>query len=474
MHIGKQSVTFHAHLSLVLALCLAGISNASFAANVATYKITVRENLKTLDVFVTPSLGHKLSRLRPLSHEAWDHLNRHSLHGLVIRRTGLAASPGAEHYRYSVDIRAGLRRWIMGRLLTGNRTRLTDSREWFWVPHEWHENDTIRVEFDTPEGLTVSAPWERLSGNPDETSSSEFFIARRVMLSKKSVVLFGQLQMAQVNLPGGVLNLAIAAKNSSTKRRYVNWTARIARSVVKEFGHMPVPSAQVVILPTWYASRSPVPWGEVRRGNGSGLVLMPKHKATMTELVEDWTLYHEFTHLYHPYLGSSGRWVAEGFASYYQNVLRAKAGVITAEYAWERMAAGFGRGARDTHRGSTVANAGLMRTYWTGAVMALELDMRLRQRYGTTLGNVLGQFSNCCLPATHRWRPMRFMRKLDEISDSTLFTTTYRRYSASKKFPDYENLLKALNIDTSHEGQIFGTSALRDSIMKPLPGTKYL
>ena len=194
---------------------------------------------------------------------------------------------------------------------------------------------------------------------------------------------------------------------------------------------------------------------------------MPKSGATMAELVKDWTLYHEFTHLFHPYLGSRGRWVAEGFASYYQNVLRAKAGVISADYAWERMIAGFTRGEQQSRKGQTVASGGLMRTYWTGAVMALALDMRLRQQNGTTLGNVLGEFSACCLPAHRSWQPLRFMQKLDEISNTEMFTEIYRDYSSKLKFPNYQVLLQALDIDSSTDTPTFGKSTLRDSIMRP-------
>ncbi len=463
MRTRKLSVAFIARLCVFVTLGLTSMNSSSLATNVATYKIQVSRNLKTLDIYVTPSPDQVLTRLRPLSRNAWNRLDKNSLQGLTIRRAGLTVSPTADHYRYSVDIGSGSRRWSSGNFLTGI-IRLTDSRDWFWVPDQWQANDTIRVEFEIPEGLSVSTPWERISDRADEQDLSEHFLARPVMLFNKSTVLFGRLQLAQVKLPGGTLNLAVATKKRRTKDRYVAWTRRIAKSVVDEFGRMPVPSTQVVVIPTWIGSGS-VPWGSVQRGNGSGLFLVPNNGATMAELVEDWTLYHEFTHLFHPYLGNRGRWVAEGFASYYQNVLRAKAGVITAEYAWERMLAGFARGEQQTRRGRSVVNGGLMRTYWTGAVMALELDIRLRQEHRTTLGNVLGKFSGCCLPASRSWRPLRFMQKLDEITDTKLFTNIYREYSSGMEFPDYDDLLHALDIDDSADTLAFGKSALRDSIM---------
>lgn len=464
MNAKRNSVIVYAQLIFLATLGLTVISNSSLAANVATYKIQLSRNLKTLNIHVTPSPGQVLTRLRPLSRNAWKRLDKNSLQGLAIRRSGLTVSPSASQYRYTVDIGGRYGRRSSGNFLAGLSTRMTDPREWFWVPDKWRANDTIRVEFEIPEGLSVSVPWEPIPDRAGNSAATENFLARPVMLYRRSTALFGRLQLEQVKLPGGTLNLAVATKRKKTKDRYVAWTRRIASSVVHEFGRMPLPSTQVVVIPTWSA-RGSVPWGAIQRGNGSGLFLVPNNGASMAELVEDWTLYHEFTHLYHPHLGSKGRWVAEGLASYYQNVLRAKAGVITSEYAWERMVAGFARGEQQTRRGRTVVDGGLMRTYWTGAVMALELDIRLRQQRRTTLGNVLGEFSDCCLPASRTWRPLRFMQKLDEISDSKMFTDTFREFSSAMDFPDYDNLLRSLNIDNSAGSLTFGKSTLRDSIM---------
>lgn len=460
----QNSATVYARLIFLLTLGLIGFSSSSLAKNVATYKIQLSQNLTTLDIYITLSPGQVVTQFRPLSRNAWNRLDKNNLQGLTIQKSGLTVSPGASHYRYTVDIGSRYGRRHSDHFPTDLPARMTDSREWFWVPDEWRANDTIRVEFEIPDGLSVSVPWEPIPGQAGNSATTDRFLARPAMLYKRSTVLFGRIQLEEVKLPGGTLNFAVATKRKKIKDRYVAWTTRIARTIIHEFGRMPLPSTQVVVIPTWSGNGS-VPWGNVQRGNASGLYLVPNNGASMAELVEDWTLYHEFTHLFHPFLGSEGRWVAEGFASYYQNVLRAKAGVITAEYAWERMVAGFARGEQQTRRGRTVVNGGLMRTYWTGAVMALSLDIRLRRQSGTTLGNVLGEFSKCCLPASRTWRPLRFMQKLDEISDTKMFTDIYREYSSGMDFPKYNNILRSLNIDNSAGALTFGDSALRDSIM---------
>ena len=44
--------------------------------------------------------------------------------------------------------------------------------------------------------------------------------------------------------------------------------------------------------------------------------------ASSRDLRTDWTASHEFAHLLLPYV--SDKWVSEGVASYYQNVLQAR------------------------------------------------------------------------------------------------------------------------------------------------------
>ncbi len=195
MRARKYSIASFIQLIGLVALGLTGFSSSSFAKNVATYKIQLTRNLKTLNIYVIPSPDQDLSRLRPLSRNAWNRLDRNSLQGLAIQRSGLTVSPNAEHYRYSVNIGGSFKGWIMGNILTDTGVRVTDSRDWFWVPDKWQATDTIRVEFEIPDGLSVSVPWEPIPDQAGKSATIEQFLARPVMLFKKSIVVFGRLQM---------------------------------------------------------------------------------------------------------------------------------------------------------------------------------------------------------------------------------------------------------------------------------------
>jgi hypothetical protein len=65
-----------------------------------------------------------------------------------------------------------------------------------------------------------------------------------------------------------------------------------------------------------------VHFGQSIRGQGNALELLVDPTRPAAEFADDWTAVHELSHLMHPYLGDRGTWLAEGLATYYQNVLR--------------------------------------------------------------------------------------------------------------------------------------------------------
>ncbi|PKL99350.1 MAG: hypothetical protein CVV17_09205, partial [Gammaproteobacteria bacterium HGW-Gammaproteobacteria-7] len=165
-----------------------------------------------------------------------------------------------------------------------------------------------------------------------------------------------------------------------------------------------------------------------------------------------WTLSHELAHLFHPYLGDSGRWMSEGLASYYQNVLRARSGILSAERAWSKLDAGFGRGLNErSTRGQRLVDVasgyrGTMRVYWSGAAYWLEADAALREHHGTTLDAVLAEFARRHLPAHTRWQAGQFADELDRLAGTRLFAPLYERYARSTRFPDLSDTYQRLGL----------------------------
>ena len=123
------------------------------------------------------------------------------------------------------------------------------------------------------------------------------------------------------------------------------------------------------------------------RGGGVAAEFFVDQTRPLNELRFDWTATHELSHMLLPYVSSRDRWLSEGLASYYQNVLRARDGRLTEQQAWQKLHAGFERGRKATHGGSLAeaSRAGwsaTMRVYWGGAAMMLKADSQLRALSG--------------------------------------------------------------------------------------------
>jgi hypothetical protein len=235
------------------------------------------------------------------------------------------------------------------------------------------------------------------------------------------------------------------------------WLREAALAVVGAYGRFPVPRVQVLIVPVQerrWGQDEAVPFGHVLRGGGPAIEFFVNTERPLKEYLLDWTAVHELSHLLHPLLVSEDSWLSEGFASYYQNILRARNGVLSRRAAWQKLHEGFQRGIKGT-RGLPLTeaaeqmhrNRAYMRVYWSGAAVALMADVWLRTNEHGSLDEALARFADCCLPAQRRWRGAEFMAKLDELMQTGIFTDLYTRYAQARTFPDLTREYELLGLN---------------------------
>ena len=284
-----------------------------------------------------------------------------------------------------------------------------------------------------------------------------FFLALLTSASGDSVV-------RQVEVAGAKLQIEIRQPVSDEKaEELVAWIESTAENVNLTYGRFPNPAAKIIVIP---AQRSPwredaaVTFGRVTRKHGETVELFVNTERPISEFYEDWTATHEFSHLMLPLLSQRYRWISEGFATYYQNVLMARAGHYSPEFAWQKLTDGFDRGreSRPELSPNQAAADGIggarMKIYWSGAAIALLADIELRQRSGgsESLDTVLDQLQQCCLPSSRRWSGQDLFRKLDTFVDSPVFMPLYRKYADEAGFPSLESALSELGIETAASG----------------------
>ena len=364
---------------------------------------------------------------------------------------------------------------------------------WLLRPDVQGEADaTLRIVL--PERWNISAPWHeappRTPAKPDANGSEASSPAARgkalefripnTPANWSSAVAFGHFSGERIVLPGGTLHLAILDDNDAAQHAKLRaWLDRVARASLSAYGRLPLTDVQVLMIPV-SGSRAAVKFGQSVRGQGNALELLIDPSRPAAEFDDDWMAVHEMSHLLHPYLGDRGAWLAEGLATYYQNVLRARSGLLTPAQAWDRLYEGFQRGAATPNdetleqvAGNMHRNHAFQRVYWAGAAYWLTVDRDLRRRAGSTLNleTVLARFRDCCLPAYREWQPDEFVARLDALAGGDVFATRYREFAQMRQFPDWAKLYSALGIRHGGDRLAFDASAadaaIRDAIMAP-------
>jgi hypothetical protein len=339
----------------------------------------------------------------------------------------------------------------------GNPTRqvgsdvITDLGVWFWRPETLSPDEDIEVVFDLPADVSVSAPWISVTRSDQKAG----YRVGHTPYDWPAAVALGHFHEEMVEIPGARLHIAILDSRPKVDQTWVlDWLKRAAATVAMLYGSFPVAQAQILVIPGAQGNE-PVPWAYVLRGGGPAAHFFINQRHPVEAFTADWTAVHELAHLLLPYIQSEDAWLSEGTASYYQNVLRARAGWITPREAWSQLHAGFARGRR-VMVGMSLADAtermyrggAFQRVYWEGAAIMLLADQRLRERSSgnQSLDTALRGLRACCLGTDESWRARQLFDKLDQITGMTVFAELYEQLVGSPQFPDLEETYRRFGL----------------------------
>ena len=456
--------------TLLLALALLASVGS---ANATTHEYVVSFDSDMRRMQVAASFGKPVDNIAARSRDAGDYLGdvrecaiEKDRRIRIRNRRMLLPQDGITCLSYTVDLqRAAKNERRNTSLLKSNF--IVSPADWLWRPTISGDDDII-VRFELPDNVDVSVPWIAVAGKTntyrlvDSPETSTAFAA------------FGQLEYREIEIPGARVRVTIMQSEKAFEfDPLYEWVRDTALTVNLAYGRFPNPDASVLLLPVGghWASDDAVTFGRVVRDGGETIELFVNPARPIGEFYDSWTATHEFSHLMMPYVSEEHRWISEGFASYYQNVLMARAGRYTEQRVWLKLWQGFERGrqsrpemslneaAREGWRGAT------MKIYWSGAVIALMADAELRQRSNgeESLDTVLGRLQECCLPSDHSWSGTEFFTKLDTLIEAPVFMPLYRRYANTAGFPEVQPLLDDLGVDfVSGNVQLRNTAELTD------------
>ncbi len=369
------------------------------------------------------------------------------------RQLSQAGEAGCAAYRVALGELADRRRMGHGYRVGADLLSWTDA--WLWWPQP--RRALISVNVELPQGWHFSTPW------PQPDVSQTRYALGGWPRHWPGLVAFGRFDQRLLGAADTRLKLAILGDLDQSRRdQLAAWVEHLG-GLLDPVGGLPLPQTQVLVVPIG-RSGGPVPWAQVYRAGYGGVHFFVNAEQSPEAFKADWTGAHEFSHLLHPYLGNSGRWMAEGLASYYQNVLRGRSGQLSEEEVWQKLLAGFERGRRDRSAGKTLAlvaqrmrsERAHMRVYWSGAAWWLRRDVELRQlSHGAlSLDRLLARFAARHLPAQRRWTAEEFAAALDELAGTELFAPAVAQAEREAEFPDISDLQTLLGLSTDASGRL--------------------
>jgi hypothetical protein len=345
-----------------------------------------------------------------------------------------------------------------------DRDLLASPDLWLWVAMPRPLHVPIRVHFTLPSGVIAALPWPAVGAD---------FALSETAFSWKAGGAFTHAAPVALPVPGGELEWAELGRGFEHAHEVRAWLSQGARASSLLFGHFPVPNALVLGVPGPPGRAS---FGMALRGGGPAVVILLDSHADAHRLADDWTCTHEFLHLGVPRLPPEDAWLFEGLATYYTELVRARAGLITPAQAYQHLLDGFERGRKNAWL-RTLRQASremreqraFYRVYWSGAALAFLTDVAARRAGGPSLDAALRSFAECCAASEEDWTAERMLARVDALLGTPRFAPVAHAWLDRAEFPDVYSVLRDLGVSPGpHADALFRAApgaAIRDAIM---------
>ena len=193
-----------------------------------------------------------------------------------------------------------------------------------------------------------------------------------------SFAAFGKLRHRKIEVAGATLEIVIVGetKLAMNDDEIAKWIGDAATCVAQLYVHFPVPRATIFLVPMENADH--VLFGKVLSLGGASIIALTGAAMPAEKTHKDWVVVHEMTHLGFPTMGT--RWMTEGLATYYEPVLRTRAGWLDAKTLWSWFYEQMPRGVPEP--GAELAldkRDTIDDIYWGGGLFVLMADVGIRQ-----------------------------------------------------------------------------------------------
>jgi hypothetical protein len=178
---------------------------------------------------------------------------------------------------------------------------------------------------------------------------------------------------------------------------------------------------------------------------------------TSAQLLNDWVLVHEMTHLALPDVGEDHAWLSEGLAVYVEGVARAQAGNRTQQDVFAEQMRSMPRGLPQPGDEGLDHTHTWGRTYWGGAMFCFLADVEIHRRTANRLGlqDAMRAVAKASGGLGTDWPAERVFATGDAATGTTVLEDLYARMKDKPVTPDLAALWTQLGVEP-------GATELRD------------
>jgi hypothetical protein len=362
-----------------------------------------------------------------------------------------AAAQGEARLRYRVDLE-GMATHAQ-RFDTAQRfaeSLVAPASSFLLVPEPLEVGVPIALTLKLPPGVDFASGLLPV-GAPNEHR----FALQAHEMSVATYAIFGHFGRAAVQLDGSSVQLVTADGALDLPGATLqHWVAHGARAVADFYGHFPVPNTLVLLLPV--PERQEVVFGKVLPQSSPGVALLLGRHTSEPALYRDWILVHELFHLGFPSFHDEAKWLDEGSATYFEPLLRARAGDLTELEVWTQFAHYMPEGLRAIEQDGLEHPRDVRAVYWGGAIACLLADVAARRSSHGALGlqdgfrAVLDAGGN----ASQVWSLAQVTQTIDHALGAPILRQIIAKHALTGSPVELPQLLAQLGVLQSPDGAI--------------------
>jgi predicted metalloprotease with PDZ domain len=281
------------------------------------------------------------------------------------------------------------------------------------------------------------------------------YVLSSSQLGEASYTALGAIRATAVDVPGARLHVVLLGEPLHMGDPAVlAWIRDAAACVARLFERFPV-DATIFVVPVPGADE--VVFGRVMSLSGASVVLLFGADAVPENAPHDWVVVHELFHLGCPSFVGEGHWLEEGLATYYEPILRERAGWRSEADLWSEFVHEMPRGLRKEGTPASLEERDdIDSTYWGGAIFALLADIRIRRATSgarsldDALRAVLAQHGD----ATHEASVADFLRSGDRAVGVGELSEVHEQWAVRGMNADLEALWQSLGIEAQADGGV--------------------